>query len=70
MTQEPNGNDELENVYCVSDAEKCEEMQRKYGWPLKEIRPTQDSILKVECVFHGEQTSFWELWYDHQDDND
>jgi hypothetical protein len=26
-------------------------MERRYGWQLKTIRKTPDSILKVDCVF-------------------
>jgi len=33
-------------------------MERRYGWKLKTIRKTQDRILKVDCVFYGQQISF------------
>jgi hypothetical protein len=39
-------------------------MEQKYGWKLKAIKPTLDPILKVDCVFHGEQTSFEDERYD------
>jgi hypothetical protein len=47
-----------ENIHSATDPEKCRDMERKYGWELKEIKPTRDPILKVNCVFTGEQTSF------------
>jgi hypothetical protein len=48
----------LENVHSATDPDKCREMERRYGWRLKRIKPTRDSTLKVDCVFYGEQTSF------------
>lgn len=63
-----NSNDsDPENIHGATDPKKCYEMESKYGWKLKRIRPTQDSILKVNCIFYGEQTSFQDMWYDHQD---
>jgi hypothetical protein len=59
--------DESENIHSAVSSEKCYEMEEKYGWQLKDIRPTFDAILKVDCVFYGEQTSFQDMWYDHQD---
>ncbi|NER29089.1 MAG: hypothetical protein F6J89_15995 [Symploca sp. SIO1C4] len=47
-----------ENVHAATSPEKCREMERKYGWELKQIKPTRDQTLKVNCVFSGEQTSF------------
>ena len=29
-----------------------------------------DSDRGVDCVFEGKQTSFWDMWGDHQDDRD
>lgn len=49
---------EQENVHGATDPQKCREMERKYGWKLKRIKPTKDKVLKVDCVFEGEQTSF------------
>lgn len=46
------------NIHSATDPEKCTEMSQKYGWKLIEIRPTKDKILKVDCVFEGEQTTF------------
>jgi hypothetical protein len=48
----------------ATDPQKCREMEQKYGWKLKAIKPTRDPILKVDCVFHGEQTSFEDERYD------
>jgi hypothetical protein len=56
-----------ENVHSAASPKKCREMERKYGWKLKDIRPNLGSILKVDCVFYGEQTSFQEMWGDYQD---
>ena len=53
-----------ENIHSATDPQKCLEMQQKYGWELKDIRPTRDSTLKVNCVFYGEQTSFEDKRYD------
>lgn len=49
---------DAENIHSATDPQKCIEMQDRYGWQLKEVRPTKDPMLKVDCVFHGEQTSF------------
>jgi hypothetical protein len=59
--------DEPENVHSATSPDKCYEMEDKYGWQIKDIRPTKNSILKVDCVFYGEQTSFQDLWYDDRD---
>jgi hypothetical protein len=53
-----------ENVHAATDPEKCEEMAERYNWELREVRPTSDPILKVDCVFEGEQTSFEDTRYD------
>jgi hypothetical protein len=53
-----------ENVHSATDPQKCREMEQKYGWKLKASKPTRDPILKVDCVFHGEQTSFEDERYD------
>jgi len=53
-----------ENVHSATDPQKCREMEQKYGWKLKAIKPTRDPTLKVDCVFHGEQTSFEDERYD------
>ena len=52
------------NVHAATDAKKCEEMGHKYGWKLKEVRPTKNPVLRVDCVFEGEQTSFEDTRYD------
>lgn len=53
-----------ENVHAVTDPEKCREMEKKYGWKLLDMRPTGNPILKVDCIFHGQQTSFEDERYD------
>ncbi|MEG4288174.1 hypothetical protein Q5692_15815 [Microcoleus sp. C2C3] len=63
MEQEPS---EQENVHSATDPEKGREMERRYGWTLKRIKTNKDSPLEVDCVFHGEQTSFQDLWHDNQ----
>lgn len=50
--------EEKENVHAASDVQKCKDMGKKYNWELKEVRPTKDKVLRVDCVFKGEQTSF------------
>ncbi|MDY6781242.1 MAG: hypothetical protein SW833_01575 [Cyanobacteriota bacterium] len=63
-----NSNDsDPENIHGATDPKKCRGMEKKYGWTLKEIRPNPDPILKVNCVFYGEQTSFQDMWGDYQD---
>jgi hypothetical protein len=47
-----------ENIHAATDADKCEEMGRRYGWELKRVEPKNNPILEVDCVFFGEQTSF------------
>lgn len=46
------------NVHSAVDRKHCEEMEDKYGWQLEAVEPTDDPILKVDCYFLGEQTSF------------
>jgi hypothetical protein len=46
------------NIHSATAPEQCREMEQKYGWKLVEVRQTQDKILKVDCVFEGEQTTF------------
>ncbi|MBD2184822.1 hypothetical protein H6S82_01125 [Planktothrix sp. FACHB-1355] len=58
MTKKP------ENIHSATDPQKCRDMERKYGWKLKAIKPTSDPILKVDCVFEGEQTSFEDERYE------
>jgi hypothetical protein len=53
-----------ENVHAATDPKRCEEIGRRYGWKLKRVRPTDDPILKVNCIFEGEQTSFEDTRYD------
>lgn len=49
---------EQENVHGATDPQKCREMERRYGWKLKRVRPNKDKVLRVDCIFEGEQTSF------------
>lgn len=53
-----------ENVHSATDPEKCDEMAKRYDWELKEVRQTKDPVLKVDCVFEGEQTSFEDTRYE------
>ena len=55
---------EQENVHGATDPSRCEQMAKRYGWQLKAIRRTGDAMLKVDCVFFGEQTSFEDERYD------
>jgi len=62
---------EQENRHSASSEEDCKEMEKKYGWELKRVEQNEDdSDLSVDCVFKGKQTSFWDMWGDHQDDPD
>lgn len=56
--------DNQENIHSATDRERCKEMGRRNGWALKRVKLTQDPILKVDCVFYGEQTSFEDDRYD------
>lgn len=58
---------EEENRHAATSGKACEEMAEKNDWELKRVEPTEDPVLKVDCVFKGEQTSFQDDWYDHQD---
>lgn len=50
--------EELENVHAATDPQKCRDMGKRYGWELLGWRKTNNPVLKVDCVFKGEQTSF------------
>lgn len=47
-----------ENIHGATDKEQCKIMGKRNGWRLKRIQKTKDPILKVDCVFYGEQTTF------------
>lgn len=55
--------DNEENIHSATDPDQCEKMADRNGWRLKRIDPTQDPVLKVNCVFYGEQTSFEDTRY-------
>ncbi|MBD1813915.1 MULTISPECIES: hypothetical protein [unclassified Microcoleus] len=65
VEQEPS---EPENIHSATDPEKCRDMGRKYRWRLKRIEQTSDRLLKVNCVFYGEQTSFEDSRFGDTDD--
>lgn len=52
-----------ENIHSATDPAQCREMGKRNGWRLKRVEPTKDPILKVDCVFYGEQTSFEDTRY-------
>lgn len=52
------------NVHSATDPQKCVEIGKKYNWKLKEVKPTNDKVLKVDCIFEGEQTSFEDERYE------
>lgn len=54
----------LENIHSATDLKACVEMGKRYGWKLKRVRPNRDPILRVDCIFEGEQTSFEDTRYD------
>jgi hypothetical protein len=56
-----------ENRHSATSASDCEKMAQNHNWELKRVEPTEDRILKVDCIFKGPQTSFQDDWYDHQD---
>ena len=53
-----------ENIHGATDPGQCQEMGRLNGWKLKRVKPTKDRILKADCVFEGEQTSFEDERYE------
>jgi hypothetical protein len=62
-----NEDTEEENRHSATSASDCEKMAQNHNWELKRVEPTEDRILKVDCVFKGPQTSFQDDWYDRQD---
>lgn len=40
--------------HSATDPEKCYLIAKKYGWKLLRIEPTQDPVLKVDCIFEGD----------------
>ena len=60
-------NKEEENRHAVTSPENCDKMAKKYGWELDRVEKTGRDQLRYDCVFKGKQTSFWDMWQDHQD---
>jgi len=58
MTKKKGKDESQENIHSATDPQKCNDMAKRYGWELKAVKPTKDPVLKVDCVFKGEQTSF------------
>jgi hypothetical protein len=52
-----------ENVHAAASDKDCEDMGKKYGWELIEVRDNGDKILPKDWVFEGEQTSFEHIRY-------
>jgi len=54
-----NTDESPENRHSVTTPSMCRDMGRKFNFgPLKRIERTKSPILKWDCVFEGEQTSF------------
>ncbi len=52
----------IKKIFTLPPLQK---MQQKYGWKLKDVRINKkQEILKVDCIFEGEQTSFEDSRYD------
>jgi hypothetical protein len=47
-----------ENRHSAIDFEQCKIMAKLNGWKLLYVEPNGSQILKVDCVFEGQQTSF------------
>jgi hypothetical protein len=60
---QPQSDRSQENIHAATDPAQCREMGRRNGWELKNVRRNKDPILKVDCVFYGEQTSFEDTRY-------
>lgn len=52
------GNNKKENRHSATSIEQCKIMAKLNGWKLLYVEPNGDPILKVDCIFEGEQTSF------------
>lgn len=46
--------DEKISRHAATDRDKCQKMADKYGWELLKVEPTNNKLLKVDCVFEGE----------------
>ncbi len=46
--------DEKISRHAATDRDKCQEMADKYRWELLKVEPTNNKLLKVDCVFAGE----------------
>lgn len=57
-------NDKKENRHSATNKEQCKIMAKLNGWKLVRVEPTGDRVLKVDCIFEGEQTSFEETRYE------
>ena len=60
---QPQSDRSQENIHATTDPEQCDGMANRNGWKLKRVEPTNGPILKVNCVFYGEQTSFEDTRY-------
>jgi hypothetical protein len=67
LLDKDNDDTKEENRHSATSASDCEKMAQNHNWELKRVEPTEDRILKVDCIFKGPQTSFQDDWYDHQD---
>lgn len=63
MSEQQDNDQDLENVHSVANPAACVEMSKQYNWKLKRIVRTRDSLLPIDCVFVGEQTSFEDTRY-------
>lgn len=52
-----NGGDD-ENIHSATSEKECQKMAKRNNWELKRVDRTNNSILEVDCVFKGKQTSF------------
>lgn len=53
-----------QNIHAATSPQACIEMGKRYGWKLLGWQITNAPILRVNCVFEGEQTSFEDERYD------
>lgn len=63
MDKAKQGKEEL-NKHSAVSASDCKRMARRNGWKLRGVVPTNDAILKVDCIFAGKQTSFEDTTYE------
>lgn len=53
MSQSRYDEETNETRHAATSEEACTHMEEKYGWQLKNVEETGNSILSVDCIFDG-----------------